>query len=244
MSGRKRRERKVRLSRPPTLSMFPMSNLFVQNVVRQLELDTKLKEKESLEFVKNVVEKFKIMIHLKEKYQKEVVSQMMERFGYKNSMSVPKIEKVMVNTGFGRLISGKTSNEQKKIQEAILHDLALITGQSPVLTRARKSISAFKVRKGIPVGAQVTLRGKRMFDFLERLIHIALPRSRDFRGIDPKSFDKKGNLTVGIKEHIAFPEVSPEKVKNIFGFEITIVTTAKSREEGEALLRLLGFPIR
>lgn len=184
------------------------------------------------------------MVHLKEKYQKEVVPQMMESFGYKNIMAVPRIEKVMVNSGFGRLVSGKTSNEQKKIQESILHDLALITGQRPVLTRARKSISGFKIREGMPVGAQVTLRGKRMFDFLERLIHIALPRSRDFRGIDPKSFDKEGNLTVGIKEHIAFPEISPEKVKSIFGFEVTVVTTAKNKEEGETLLKLLGFPIR
>lgn len=196
------------------------------------------------------------MIHLKEKYtsgdisrlhskyQKKVIPQMMESFGYKNTMAVPKIEKVMVNTGFGRLISGKTSNEQEKIQEAILHDLALITGQRPVLTRARKSVSGFKIRKGMPVGAQVTLRGKRMFDFLERLIHIALPRSRDFRGIDPKSFDGEGNLTIGIKEHIAFPEISPEKVKNIFGFEVTVVTTARNREKGKMLLKLLGFPIR
>ena len=143
---------------------------------------------------------------------------MMAKFGYESPMAVPKIEKVVINTGFGKLVVGKTSDEQKKIQEAILNELALITGQKPILTRAKKSISAFKIRKGIPLGSQVILRRKKMFDFLERLIHIGLPRSRDFRGINLQSFDRKGNLTIGIREHIVFPEVSPEKVKNIFGF--------------------------
>jgi len=184
------------------------------------------------------------MLRLKEKYQKEVIPAMMEKFGYRNEMAVPKIKKVVVNTGFGRLVAGKTSEEQKKLETAILEDLALISGQRPILKGAKKSISGFKIRKGMPVGAQVTLRGKRMQDFLERLIHIALPRSRDFRGIAASSFDKEGNLTVAIKEHIAFPEISPEKVKNIFGLEITVVTTAKSREEGIELLKLLGFPIK
>jgi large subunit ribosomal protein L5 len=184
------------------------------------------------------------MLRLKEKYQKEVVPQMMEKFGYKSVMAVPKIEKVIINTGFGKLVVGKTSDEQKKIQDSILNDLALISGQRPILTRAKKSISTFKVKKGMALGAKVTLRKKMMYDFLERLIHIALPRSRDFRGIDPNSFDKKGNLTIGIKEQIAFPEVSPEKTKQIFGFEVTICTTAKSREEGIELLKLMGFPIK
>jgi len=184
------------------------------------------------------------MLRLKEKYKKEVVPQMVKNFGYKNIMAIPKIEKVIVNTGFGRLTTEKTSGEQKKIYEAILNDLALITGQRPILTRAKKSISGFKIRQGMPVGAQVSLRGKKMFDFLERLIHIALPRSRDFRGIDSKSFDREGNLTIAIKEHIVFPEISPEKVKNIFGFEITVVTTTKNKKEGIELLKLLGFPIK
>ncbi len=184
------------------------------------------------------------MIHLSDKYQKEVIPQMMEKFGYKNKMAVPKIEKVVVNTGFGRFLAGKTTEEQKKIQDAILEDLAIICGQRPILTRAKKSISGFKIRQGMPVGAAVTLRGKKMNDFLERLIHIGLPRSRDFQGIDQKSFDRKGNLTVGIREQIIFPEILPEKVKTIFGFEITVVTTAKKREEGIELLRLLGFPIK
>lgn len=184
------------------------------------------------------------MLRLKDKYQKKVIPAMMKKFGYKNPMAVPRIEKVAVNTGFGRLITGKTSEEAKKIYTAILNDLSLICGQAPVLTKAKKSISGFKVRQGMPIGARVTLRGKRMHDFLERLIYIGLPRSRDFRGLDFKSFDKKGNLTIGIKEHIAFPEISPEEVKNIFGFEVTVITTAKSREEGIELLRLMGFPVK
>jgi len=184
------------------------------------------------------------MLRLQEKYQKEVVPAMQEKFGYKNIMAVPKIEKVVINTGFGRLISAKTSEEQKKIYTAISDDLTLICAQRLVLTKAKKSIAGFKTREGMFIGAMVTLRGKKMQDFLDRVIHIALPRSRDFRGIEMKSFDKKGNLTIPIKEHIIFPEVSPEKAKAIFGFEITVVTTAKTREEGIKLLRLLGFPIK
>jgi len=184
------------------------------------------------------------MLRLQEKYKKEVIPAMMEKFGYKNIMAVPRIRKVVVNTGFGKFIEGKTSEEQKKIYNSILEDLTLICAQRAVISQAKKSIAGFKIRKGMPVGAVVTLRGKKMYDFLDRVIHICLPRSRDFRGIDLKSFDRKGNLTIPIKEHIVFPEVSPERAKNIFGFEITIVTTAKTREEGIELLRLLGFPIK
>lgn len=184
------------------------------------------------------------MLRLPEKYVKEVIPAMMERFGYKNRMAVPKIEKTVINTGFGRLISGKTAEEQKKIQDAVLEDLAMICGESPILTKAKKSISGFKIRKDMAIGAKVTLRGKRMYDFLERLIHIGFPRSRDFRGVDSKSVDKEGNLTCAIKEHTVFPEILPEKAKFIFGFEITVVTTAKTRKEGLELLRLLGFPIK
>jgi large subunit ribosomal protein L5 len=184
------------------------------------------------------------MIHLKEKFEKEVIPKMMERFGYKNKMAVPKIEKVIINTGFGRLISGKTSKESEVIVNGILEDLSLISGQKPVLRLAKKSISGFKIHKGMPIGAMVTLRKKRMYDFLERLIHIALPRSRDFKGIDVSSFDKKGNLTIGIKEQISFPEILPERTKIIFGLEVTVVTNAKTREEGIELLKFLGFPIK
>jgi len=183
-------------------------------------------------------------LQLEEKHKKEVIPKMMEKFGYRNGMAVPKIEKVTVNTGFGRLVSGKTSDEQKKIYEAILNDLISISGQKAVLTKAKKAVSAFKIRENQIIGVMVTLRGRRMYDFLERLIHIALPRSRDFQGIDEKSFDKQGNLTLGVKEHICFPEISPEQVKNIFGLEVTVVTNARSKEEGLGLLRLMGFPIK
>lgn len=181
---------------------------------------------------------------LKEKYTKEVIPQMIEEFGYKNKTAVPKIEKAVINIGFGTLISGKTSEEQKKIQNNILQELSAITGQRPVFKTAKKSISGFKTREGQIIGATVTLRRKKMYDFLEKLIWITLPRTRDFRGIDKSSFDKNGNLTIGIKEHIAFPEIQPEKVRNILGLEITIVTGAKTKEEGIALLRSLGFPIK
>ena len=184
------------------------------------------------------------MLNLKDKYQKQVIPEMMKKFGYKNIMAVPKIKKVVINIGFGRMMSGKNRAEQKKIYEPMLNDLALITGQRPVLTKAKKSISSFKIRKGMPVGAVITLRGQRMYDFLERLIYIGLPRSRDFQGISPSSFDKKGNLTIGIKEHICFCEVSPEKAKSIFGFEVTANTTALNKEEGMELLKLMGFPIK
>ncbi|MGB2762089.1 MAG: 50S ribosomal protein L5 [Minisyncoccales bacterium] len=185
-----------------------------------------------------------MIVKLKDKYIKEVVPAMKKKFGYKNSMAVPKVEKVVVNIGFGRMITDKTSEEKKKIKEAIIHDLALICGQRPILTKAKKSISTFKIREGMEIGAKVTLRKQKMHDFLDRLIHIALPRSRDFQGIEFKSIDEKGNLNIAVKEHISFPEISPEKTRFLFSFEITIVTTAKKREEGLELLRLLDFPIK
>ena len=181
---------------------------------------------------------------LAEKYKSEVIPEMMKKFGYKNKMAVPKIDKVVVNTGFGRQISDKTTEEQKKIVDSILEDLTFICGQKAIKTSAKKSIASFKIRQGMPVGAMVTLRGKKMTDFLERLIHVVLPRTRDFRGIERKSVDKEGNLTIAIKEQIAFPEILPERAKSIFGLEVTIVTTAKKREEGLELLKLLGFPIK
>jgi len=185
-----------------------------------------------------------VYMRLKEKYQKKIIPAMKEKFGYKNIMTVPRVEKVVINIGFGKMISNKTSDEQKKLTGAILNDLALICGQKPVLTKAKKSIASFKLRKGMNVGAMVTLRGIKMYDFLDRVINIALPRSRDFQGIDSKSFDKEGNLTLAIKEHIIFPEIMPENTRIIFGFEITIATTAKIREEGIELLKLAGFPIK
>ncbi len=184
------------------------------------------------------------MLGLKDRYQKEVIPLMQEKFGYKNPMAVPRLEKVIVNTGFGKLVVGKTAEEQKKIYTAILDDLSLICGQRPVLTRAKKSIAGFKTRQGMPIGATVTLRGKKMYDFIDRLVSIALPRSRDFHGLDPKSFDRQGSLSIGIKEHSIFPEITYESLKDIFGLEISVATTARSREEGMELLKLIGFPIR
>jgi large subunit ribosomal protein L5 len=184
------------------------------------------------------------MLRFKERYNKEAAPKMMERFGYKNKMAVPRIEKVSLNTGFGRLVAAATGDEQKKMTQAILEDLSLICGQRPVLTISKKSIASFKLRKGIAIGAKVTLRGKKMEDFIDRLIGIALPRSRDFRGIDLKSLDKNGNLTIGLKEQITFPEISPENTKKLFGLEVIIATTAKNNEEGTELFKLLGFPIK
>jgi len=185
-----------------------------------------------------------MITRLAEKFNTEAVPGMIKKFGYKSRMAVPKIEKVVVNTGFGKQIAGKTTDEQKKISDSILGDLTVICGQRGVKTLAKKSIASFKVREKMPLGAKVTLRGKKMVDFLERLIHLVLPRTRDFKGIDPKSVDKKGNLTLAVKEHIAFPEILPERAKSIFGLEITVATSAKNKEEGLELFRLLGFPMR
>ncbi|MDO8601150.1 MAG: 50S ribosomal protein L5 [bacterium] len=184
------------------------------------------------------------MLNLQEKYKKEVIPAMMKQFGYKNPMAVPMIKKVVVNTGFGRQVAEKSGEEQKRIENATMNDLSLICGQKPVFKKAKKSIAAFKLRQGLNIGTACTLRRKRMYDFLDRLIHVVLPRSRDFRGIDSKAFDEAGNLTIGMKEHIAFPEILSEKAKSIFGLEITIATNAKNKEKGIGLLKLMGFPIK
>jgi large subunit ribosomal protein L5 len=184
------------------------------------------------------------MAYLYEKYKKEVVPALVKQFGFSNVMQAPRIEKAVVNCGFGRMVSGKTKDEQRKIQEAIVRDLTQICGQKAVVTQARTSISTFKIREGQNIGAKVTLRRQRMYDFLERVIDVALPRSRDFQGIPFKGVDQFGNLTFGVKEHIAFPEVSPEKINFIFSFEITVVSTARNKEEGEALFKLMGFPLK
>ncbi len=185
-----------------------------------------------------------MIITLQEKYKKDVIPGMRKKFGYKNDMAVPKIEKVVINTGFGRQMAGKTSDEGKKYLKFIIDDISQIAGQMAVKTLAKKAIAGFKIREGMPIGAKVTLRGKRMNDFLERLIHLTLPRTRDFQGIPEKSIDKNGNLTLAVKEHIAFPEVLPEKARDIFGLEVTIKTTAETKEEGLELFKLLGFPIK
>lgn len=177
------------------------------------------------------------MAYFLEKYTQEVLPAMREKFGYKNPMAVPKIEKVVINAGVGRL------REEKERQEVEKY-LALITGQKPAERPARLAIAAFKTRKGLIVGLKVTLRGRRMHDFLSRLVNIALPRTRDFQGIDRKSFDEKGNLTIGLKENIVFPEMIGEDYRFLFGLEVTVVTTAKKKEEGVELLKLMGFPIK
>jgi large subunit ribosomal protein L5 len=184
------------------------------------------------------------MAYLYEKYKKEVLPELMKQFKFRNEMEAPRIEKVVVNCGFGRMVSGKTKDEQKKIQDAVVRDLTQICGQRAVVTQAKNSISSFKLREGQNIGSKVTLRRQRMYDFLERVVTVALPRSRDFQGIPSKGIDQDGNLTFGIKEHIAFPEISPEKINFIFSFEITIVTAARNKEEGTALFKLLGFPIK
>ena len=155
-----------------------------------------------------------------------------------NVMAVPKIEKVIVNIGLGRAL------KDEKFLEIALRDMALITGQKLKTTLAKKSIANFKIREGMIIGAVATLRGQKMSDFINRLVKIALPRTRDFRGIDAKSIDKSGNLTIGVKEHIVFPEIKGEEVRNIFGFEVTIVVKAKNKEEALALYKTLGFPIK
>jgi large subunit ribosomal protein L5 len=184
------------------------------------------------------------MTPLLEKYKKEVIPAMMKKFGYKSPMAVPRVTKVVVNSGFGRMVTGRANDEQRKTADFIVEDISFLTGQRAVKTKAKKAIASFKTREGMVIGAMVTLRGKKMVDFLEKLINVVLPRTRDFKGINAKAVDKSGNLTIAIKEHIAFPEILPEKAKNIFSLEVTIVNSARKREEGLELLRLLGFPIK
>ena len=175
---------------------------------------------------------------LRTRYQKEVVPALMKEFGYKNVMQVPRIEKVVVNMGLGEAIANS------KIIDSAVEQLGLITGQKPVITKARKSIANFKLRQGQSIGAMVTLRSDRMFEFLDRLMSVALPRVRDFKGVSPKAFDGAGNYTLGVKEQIIFPEIVYDKVDKIKGMNITVVTTAPTDAEALALLRQLGMPFR
>lgn len=184
------------------------------------------------------------MESLKEKYTKKVVPEMMKKFGYKNRMAVPSIKKVVLNSSFGKDVVGKSASEREKIQNIISQDLSLIAGQHTRIMKSKKSIAGFKLREGLEIAAMATLRKGRMWDFLERLIYLSLPRSRDFKGLNPKSIDKKGNLSIGFKEHISFPEIFTEKEKTIFGLQITVATNAKSKEEGLELYKLLGFPMQ
>ena len=176
------------------------------------------------------------MNRLKEKYGKEVVPALTKEFGYKNVMAIPKIEKVVVNMGLGEA----TGNA--KIVDTGVDEIARVTGQKPVTRRSKKSIAAFKLRKGMPIATMVTLRGDRMWEFLDRLVTLALPRIRDFRGLDPQAFDGHGNYTMGVTEQLIFPEIDYDKVAKVSGMDITIVTTARDDDEGRALLTALGFP--
>lgn len=170
--------------------------------------------------------------------KKKIIPILQKELGVKNILALPRIEKVVINIGLGRAL------KDEKFLEVAMRDLALITGQKPKTILARKSIANFKIREGMIIGAAVTLRGQKMNDFISRLINIALPRTRDFRGINVKSLDKNNNLTIGVKEHIVFPEIKGEEVRNIFGFEITVVVKAKNREEALVLYKAWGFPIK
>lgn len=175
---------------------------------------------------------------LLEKYKKEIIPALKEKFGYGNKMAVPRLEKVVLNIGLS------AGFKDEKYIESVKQTLERISGQKPVFTKAKKSIASFKIRQGNVVGVMVTIRGGRMYDFVDKLINITLPRVRDFRGISPKSVDKNGNLSLGFKEHIVFPEISADEVERLHGLEVAVVTTAEKKEEGFELLKLLGFPFK
>ena len=176
------------------------------------------------------------MSRLKDLYMDEIREQMMKKFGYKNIMQVPKLDKIVVNMGIGE------ARENEKILDAAARDMAIITGQKPVITKAKKSIANFKIREGMPIGCKVTLRGDRMYEFLDRLVNLALPRVRDFRGVNPNSFDGRGNYALGIKEQLIFPEIEYDKIDKVRGMDIIFTTTAKTDEEARELLRLFNMP--
>lgn len=178
------------------------------------------------------------MNRLQEKYNNEIKNSLAEKFKYKSVMEIPKIEKIVLNMGVGDAVSNS------KLLDAAVEDLAVITGQKPILTKAKKSIATFKLREGMPIGCKVTLRGEKMYDFLDKLISVSLPRVRDFRGISAKSFDGRGNYTLGIKEQLIFPEINYDKVVKLRGMDIVIVTTAKTDEESRELLGALGMPFK
>lgn len=171
-------------------------------------------------------------------YKDEIISNLKEQFEYDNVMAVPKLEKIVINSGVGEAV------ENEKVLDTVTNNLARISGQKPVQTKAKKSISNFKTREGMPIGAKVTLRKKKMYEFLDRLINLALPRTRDFQGVPDKSFDGRGNYTLGVKEHTIFPEIDAEEVDNIHGFDITFVTSAETDEEAYALLKEFGMPFQ
>ena len=176
------------------------------------------------------------MSRLKEQYQNEIVDALIKKFGYKNIMEVPKLDKVVINMGVGE------AKDNHKVLESAIADLEKITGQKAVVTKAKKSVANFKIREGMAIGCKVTLRGEKMYEFVDRLINLALPRVRDFRGVNPNAFDGRGNYALGIKEQIIFPEIEYDKVEKVLGMDIIFVTTAKTDEEGRELLKLFGMP--
>jgi len=178
------------------------------------------------------------LTRLKETYQKEIIDGMTKKFGYKNVMQVPKIEKIVINMGIGE------AKENSKVLDSAMNDLAIIAGQKPVTTKAKNSIANFKIREGMPIGCKVTLRGERMYEFLDRLVNLALPRVRDFRGVNPNAFDGRGNYALGIKEQLIFPEIEYDKVDKVRGMDIIIVTTAETDEEARELLAQFGMPFK
>lgn len=175
---------------------------------------------------------------LRKKYKEEIIPQLMKDFSFRNVMQVPKLKRVIVNMGLGEAV------QNAKLIESAVEELKAITGRKPIVTRAKKSIASFKLREGMPIGAMVTLRGEQMYDFVDRLVSIALPRTRDFKGISPKAFDGRGNYTLGIREQIVFPEINYDKIDRIKGMNVTFVTTAETDEQGRALLKSLGMPFR
>ena len=183
-------------------------------------------------------EESKFRPRLRDRYEQQAIPALMKEFGYKNVMQVPKLERVVLNVGMGEAV------QNVKLLESAVTELGLITGQKPVVTRAKKAIAGFKLRQGLPIGAKVTLRSRRMYEFFDRLVSLALPRIRDFRGISPKAFDGRGNYTLGLKEQLIFPEIKYDEVASIHGMDITIVTTARTNDEGKALLKHLGMPFR
>lgn len=175
---------------------------------------------------------------LKDRYEKEIVPELRKEFGYDNIMRVPQVHKLVINIGMGEAIANA------KAMDNAVRDITDITGQRPVITKAKRSIASFKLRQGMPIGVMVTLRGQRMWDFLDKLVNVALPRLRDFQGVSPDSFDGRGNYTLGLKEQLVFPEVDYDKIDKVRGMEVTVVTTARNDEEGRRLLQLLGMPFR
>src|SRR5689334_22033990 len=200
--------------------------------------EKKSSKKESVPQLDQGSEESKFRPRLRDVYEQQVIPALMKEFGYKNPMQVPKMERVVLNVGMGEAI------QNVKLLEGAVSELGVITGQRAVVTKAKKAIAGFKLRQGMPIGAKVTLRGDRMYEFFDRLVTLALPRIRDFRGVSPKAFDGRGNYTLGVKEQLIFPEIHYDSVASIHGMDITIVTTAPTNDEGKALLKHMGMPFR